>query len=284
MRDNWSKSGEGRWQPEAGQWQWEWTKLDVWFQRQSTDEAGDLSVGCVIEAAGNYCILNYEEESVRQRGELATSARSVCVTVLVAFPSQAANTVTQFQSLFSMGEYNTIPSETSEHVKSEQVHSSWLQQPPDNTAKGCCAKRGYSLLSASFSPERRTPGDPGSVKRSTVTISGKFLFDPNDLQWQSNIPLPSNNHCDLHLEWSILSPRTCSKIPSSRLSSCQNMEIHHADRFSPRIPSTRGFEQSILLCEGWRGIYFSMVQNKVVCNYLFLADIWSRNKSVGLLF
>lgn len=79
MRDNWSKSGEGRWQPEAGQWQWEWTKVDVWFQQQSTDEAGDLSVGCVIEAAGNYCILNYEEESVRQRGELATFARSVRV-------------------------------------------------------------------------------------------------------------------------------------------------------------------------------------------------------------
>lgn len=83
-------------------------------------------------------------------------------------------------------------------------------------ALGCFAEKGYSLLSASFTPEWRTQGNSGRATHSTVTISRKFLFDSNDLQKQNDVPLPSNNQCDLHWEWRVVSPRTWSKIPSSR--------------------------------------------------------------------
>ena len=49
-------------------------------------------------------------------------------------------------------------------------------------AQGCFAEKGYSLLSASFTPEWRTQGNSGSAKHSTVTISRKFSCDSSDLQ------------------------------------------------------------------------------------------------------
>lgn len=152
-----------------------------------------------------------------------------CLTV--AFPSQIANTRTKFKSSFPKGEESTLPCGTSKHAKSEYIHPSG-SSPPDNVPQGCLAKSSapHLLLSGELVGILEEPSTAqllfiGYFHLASMTCNGRAM-----------------SHCPAIISVTffgseVLSLRTCSKMPSSRLSSCQNMKIHHTDRFSLRTPS-----------------------------------------------
>lgn len=186
---SWSQSGGRWWTPKARQWaagrRENSDRLES-LQGQGTNEAGDwvhkgvkqqiITVQCSKKSHLLWGLKN-KEESARWRGgedhwsQKCGSSYWTCLPV--AFPSQTADRLTKSEWTFSKGGESTTPSRNPEHLKSEWIHPSWLKQSP----RGCCprllCRTGYSLLSASFTPEWRTPGNPASAKHSTVSISRK---------------------------------------------------------------------------------------------------------------
>lgn len=188
-RSNWSQSGGRWWMPKARQWaagRMDKSDRVESLQGQGTNEAGDwvdkgvkqqiITVQCSKKSHLLWGLKN-KEESVRWRGgedhwsQNCGSGYLTCLTV--AFPSQTANILTKSEWTFSKGAESTALYRTPEHLKLEWIHPSWLKQSP----RGCCprplCRTGYSLLSASFTPERRTPGNPASAKHNTVSVSRK---------------------------------------------------------------------------------------------------------------
>lgn len=141
--------------------------------------------------------------------------------------------------------------------KSEWIHPSWLKQSTRDAAQGCFAERGYSQLSASFTPEWRTPGNPPSAKHSSFYFQ-EIVTHLTPMTYNSR----AMSHCPAIITVTFTGTEVsfpqgpAPKYHPADRRSCQNVKIHHTDRLSLRTPRAWGFEQSILYTQNEGGANF----------------------------